>query len=224
MNPLLENTHWEPLCGGARVLVSPEHGFGTDAVLLAHFAAPRPGERWADLGTGCGVIPLLWRVRTQAGSITGVELQEKAAQQAERSVAENGFSQSVSILRGDARRLSDLFPAGSLDGIACNPPYTPPGAGIPCGDAAGAPPARGTPFPWRTWPGGPAMPCALGAGCACACGPSGWGRRWGFSNAFSWSPSGCGCASSGRAKRPFSFCWSAAGAAGPAWTWGPCSF
>lgn len=132
----MENTHWEPLCGGARVLVSPEHGFGTDAVLLAHFAAPRPGERWADLGTGCGVIPLLWRVRTQAGSITGVELQEKAAQQAERSVAENGFSQSVSILRGDARRLSDLFPAGSLDGIACNPPYTPPGAGIPCGDAA----------------------------------------------------------------------------------------
>jgi len=58
------------------------------------------------------------------------------------------------------------------------------------------------------------MPCALGAGCACACGPSGWGRRWGFSNAFSWSPSGCGCASGGRAKRPFSFCWSAAGAAG----------
>ena len=106
MNPLLENTHWEPLCGGARVLVSPEHGFGTDAVLLAHFAAPRPGERWADLGTGCGVIPLLWRVRTQAGSITGVELQEKAAQQAERSVAENGFSATVGIVRGDARRLS----------------------------------------------------------------------------------------------------------------------
>ena len=105
-------------------------------MLLAHFAAPRPGERWADLGTGCGVIPLLWRVRTQAGSITGVELQEKAAQQAERSVAENGFSATVGIVRGDARRLSDLFPAGSLDGIACNPPYTPPGAGIPCGDAA----------------------------------------------------------------------------------------
>ena len=51
-------THWEPLTGGARVLVSREHTFGTDAVLLADFSAPRPGELWADLGTGCGVIPL----------------------------------------------------------------------------------------------------------------------------------------------------------------------
>ena len=75
MEGFLQNSHWEPLSGGARVLVSPEHTFGTDAVLLADFSAPRPGERWADLGTGCGVIPLLWRVRTKAARITGVELQ-----------------------------------------------------------------------------------------------------------------------------------------------------
>ena len=224
MNPLLENTHWEPLCGGARVLVSPEHGFGTDAVLLAHFAAPRPGERWADLGTGCGVIPLLWRVRTQAGSITGVELQEKAAQQAERSVAENGFSATVGIVRGDARRLSDLFPAGSLDGIACTPPYTPPAAGIPCGAAARRPARQGDTLSRADRARGARRALRFG-GRLCLClRPQRLGRRWGFSNAFSWSPSGCGCASSGRAKRPFCFCWSAAGAAGPAWTWGPCSF
>ena len=127
MEERLQNTTWEPLCGGARVLVSPQHTFGTDAVLLAHFAAPRPRERWADLGTGCGVIPLLWRVRTQAGAITGVEMQEKAAWQARRSVEENGFSATVDIVQGDARQLGALFPAGSLDGIACNPPYIPTG-------------------------------------------------------------------------------------------------
>ena len=136
MEERLQNTTWEPLCGGARVLVSPQHTFGTDAVLLAHFAAPRPRERWADLGTGCGVIPLLWRVRTQAGAITGVEMQEKAAWQARRSVEENGFSATVDIVQGDARQLGALFPAGSLDGIACNPPYTAPGAGIPSEDGA----------------------------------------------------------------------------------------
>ena len=136
MEERLQNTTWEPLCGGARVLVSPQHTFGTDAVLLAHFAAPRPRERWADLGTGCGVIPLLWRVRTQAGAITGVEMQEKAAWQAQRSVEENGFSATVDIVQGDARQLGALFPAGSLDGIACNPPYTAPGAGIPSEDGA----------------------------------------------------------------------------------------
>lgn len=133
---LLKDTHWEPLSGGSRVLVSREHTFGTDAVLLADFSAPRPGEHWADLGTGCGIIPLWWRVRTRAGRITGVELQEKAAAQARCSVEENGFGDRVEILQGDARELGNLILAGSLDGIACNPPYTPPGAGIPCGDAA----------------------------------------------------------------------------------------
>ncbi|MGI6255509.1 MAG: tRNA1(Val) (adenine(37)-N6)-methyltransferase [Acutalibacter sp.] len=133
---LLKDTHWEPLSGGSRVLVSREHTFGTDAVLLADFSSPRPGERWADLGTGCGVIPLWWRVRTRVGHITGVELQEKAAAQARRSVEENGFEGSVEILQGDARELSLLFPAGSLDGIACNPPYTAPGTGPACPDEA----------------------------------------------------------------------------------------
>ena len=132
----LKDTHWEPLSGGSRVLVSREHTFGTDGVLLADFSAPRPGERWADLGTGCGVIPLWWRTRTQAGHITGVELQEKAAAQAQRSVEENGFGDRVEILQGDARQLEDLFPAGSLDGIACNPPYPAPGTGPACPDAA----------------------------------------------------------------------------------------
>ena len=136
MEGFLQNSHWEPLSGGARVLVSPEHTFGTDAVLLADFSAPRPGEHWADLGTGCGVIPLLWRVRTKAARITGVELQPKAAAQARRSVEENGLADTVDILEGDGRQLSRLFPAGSLDGLACNPPYTAPGTGIPSGDTA----------------------------------------------------------------------------------------
>lgn len=133
---LLKDTHWEPLSGGSRVLVSREHTFGTDAVLLADFSAPRPGEHWADLGTGCGIIPLWWRVRTRAGRITGVELQEKAAAQARCSVEENGFGDRVEILQGDARELGKWIPAGSLDGIACNPPYTAPGTGPACPDAA----------------------------------------------------------------------------------------
>ena len=189
-------THWEPLTGGARVLVSREHTFGTDAVLLADFSAPRPGELWADLGTGCGVIPLLWHTRTQAGHITGVELQEKAAWQAQRSVEENGFSQRIAIARQDARDLSSLFPVGSLHGMACNPPYTAPGAGIASADSA----RRGGP---------PSMPCGMEGGCASACGPSGLRRRWRCSTASSWSPNGCGCASSGRGRPLSCFCWSA---------------
>ena len=75
MEERLQNTTWEPLCGGARVLVSPQHTFGTDAVLLAHFAAPRPRERWADLGTGWGVNHLLGRVSPPTGDLPIVVLE-----------------------------------------------------------------------------------------------------------------------------------------------------
>lgn len=127
---------WEPLWGGAKVLVTREHGFGTDGVLLADFSRPRPGETWADLGTGCGIIPLLWRARGWGKAITGVELQPEAAELARQSVEENGYGGEISIVEGDARQLEGLFAAGSLDGISCNPPYTAPGAGIPSPGAA----------------------------------------------------------------------------------------
>lgn len=126
--------HWEPLSGGSRILVSKDHAFGTDAVLLADFSMPRRGERCADFGTGCGVIPLLWRVRSQGASFVGVELQPEAASLARQSVEANGFSGEITIVEGDLRQR--LFPAGSLDRIACNPPYTALGAGIPCGGQA----------------------------------------------------------------------------------------
>ena len=36
--------HWEPLSGGSRVLVSGDHTFGTDALLLADFSMPGAGS------------------------------------------------------------------------------------------------------------------------------------------------------------------------------------
>ena len=102
----------------------------TDTLLLAWFSLPRPGERCADLGTGCGTIPLVWRQRARAKSIVGVELQEQAAGQARRSVEENGFAGEITILRGDAREYKSLLPCQGLDLMACNPPYTSPGTGL----------------------------------------------------------------------------------------------
>lgn len=127
---MLENAHWEPLSQNCRVLVSREHRFNTDTILLAHFAAPRHKERCADLGTGCGTIPLLWQIRYAPKQITGVELGEQAALQAECSVRENGFEETVSIRRGDIRNIREIFPEPELDLVACNPPYKAVGAGL----------------------------------------------------------------------------------------------
>ena len=49
----------EPLGNGVEVYVTDAHHFSTDTILLAHFAAPKNGDRIVELGTGCGTIPLL---------------------------------------------------------------------------------------------------------------------------------------------------------------------
>ena len=47
--------HWEPVGDGRVLAVSDDHRFGTDAVILSYFAAPRKAEETVcDLGTGCG--------------------------------------------------------------------------------------------------------------------------------------------------------------------------
>ena len=55
-----ESEHIEHIGKGLRLIVSDRHTFGTDALLLAFFSAPRPGDTACDLGTGCGVIPFCW--------------------------------------------------------------------------------------------------------------------------------------------------------------------
>lgn len=125
----MEESRWERLGNGVNMLVDQEYGFTMDTLLLADFSLPGKGEACADLGTGCGVIPLLWAARSSPRSVLGVELRQKAARLAQRSVEENGFSGLVRILCGDLREYKAILPHQGLDRIACNPPYYPLGAG-----------------------------------------------------------------------------------------------
>ena len=130
-----EDEHWEPLAPNCRVLVSRAHRFTTDTILLAHFAAPKKRERCADLGTGCGTIPLLWHARYAPRAITGVELDADALRQARESVRENGLEDKIAVKRGDIREIRAVFPEPVLDLVACNPPYKAVGAGLRNADA-----------------------------------------------------------------------------------------
>ena len=50
------------LCG-IKIYVSDDHRFGTDAFLLADFARARHKDIVCDLGTGCGIIAVLEKLR-----------------------------------------------------------------------------------------------------------------------------------------------------------------
>lgn len=115
-----------PAC---RVLVSREHTFNTDTILLAAFAAPKHKERCIDLGTA-RTIPLLWQANYAPRHITAVELGEQAFSQALRSVSENGYEENIEVIRGDIREIKKIIPHPTLDLAACNPPYKAVGAGL----------------------------------------------------------------------------------------------
>ena len=119
--------HTESLGGNRFVWVTEEHTFGTDAVLLADFAEARPRERVCDLGTGCGILPLLLHRTSPAPIIDAVELNPKAVALSRRSVLENGLADSITIHEQDWRVLT--LPCGAYDRVLCNPPYFPEGSG-----------------------------------------------------------------------------------------------
>ena len=75
---LKEGEKLEPLGGGLKIIVSEEHKFWTDTVLLAHFSMPKKNDKACDLGSGCGPIPLMWLRSGCPTFVSAVEIQENA--------------------------------------------------------------------------------------------------------------------------------------------------
>ena len=126
----MENLHWEPLAPACRVLVSREHTFNTDTILLAHFAAPKHKERCIDLGTGCGIIPMLWCRNNCAKEITAVELQEKGYMQTCESVRKSSVGEKVKPINHDLKDIKSVLSHASMDVVTMNPPYKAADSGI----------------------------------------------------------------------------------------------
>ena len=97
--------------------------FGSDAVLLAHFAKVNREERVVDLGTGSGIVPIMLSGLTQARELIGFELQQSMAEMAQRSVQLNGLDSRVVIEQRDIRDEPPKNEIGFADCVVCNPPY-----------------------------------------------------------------------------------------------------
>ena len=106
------------------VYCSPEHRFGSDALLLARFAQPRRNERALDLCSGCGIVSLVWHDAGHRGPCTALEIDPAASALCAAALAENADAAHIAPVCGDLRQLCTAGPEqGQYDFAACNPPY-----------------------------------------------------------------------------------------------------
>lgn len=117
----------EPIGNGFSVLVDDSCTFGTDAVLLSRFAAVCNGDHACDLGTGSGIIPLLWYAQGLSPTVDAVDCSAHAVSLVSRSVTQNGLSAYMRVHEQDWAALS--LPHGKYDVVVCNPPYFAAGSG-----------------------------------------------------------------------------------------------
>ena len=112
-------------------IAQPRDGyrFSLDPLLLADFAGVRDEESVIDLGTGCGVIPLVLARQSVTARFVGVELQEEMAALAARNVDLNGLSGRIEIVADDVTSLRNHYPVSSFDRVLANPPFRKPGSG-----------------------------------------------------------------------------------------------
>lgn len=126
----MSETRLEKLGGGVTAVISRLHGFGTDALMLAAFAAPKKSDTACDLGSGCGIIPLLWCRDGLCKKITALEIQTSACEQISKAVLQNGLCGKLEVINGDLRRVPELLPLYGYDLVTMNPPYKAPKAGL----------------------------------------------------------------------------------------------
>lgn len=110
---------------GNIILNQPQSGyrFSIDAVILSHIVHPAPGETVLDLGTGCGVVPIMLAYRHADIRIVGVEIQPSLAAIAQQNVADNQMTERVCIMQADMKNLSLTDIGAPVDRVVTNPPY-----------------------------------------------------------------------------------------------------
>lgn len=92
---------------------------GTDGVLLGAWTKVKNAQRILDIGTGTGLVALMLAQRSDA-EITAIEIDAKAATQAQTNVSNSPWEAKIKIVCKDFNqyRSNDTF-----DTIVSNPPY-----------------------------------------------------------------------------------------------------
>lgn len=112
-------------------LAQPRRGyrFSLDALILADFVACGDDARLADLGTGCGVIPLILCRRFPSATVVGFDSNHAMAELATNNARRNCLEQRARFFHRDILELRRLYPVSSFDGVIANPPFRTPASG-----------------------------------------------------------------------------------------------
>ena len=123
---------YEKLTDKIYVCASTDHRFGTDAFLLTDFSHYRMKDKACDLGTGCGIIPLIMQKSAPPKITYAVDIQEGAIDQLRKGMEYSRLDSSCGIVPvcADLKELWEGAPLGQLDLVTCNPPYKAAKAGF----------------------------------------------------------------------------------------------
>lgn len=94
--------------------------FGVDSVILADFFDGKPNGKILDIGSGCGIIPILLAEKKGMNDIYGIEIQKSSAEVFEKNILENNLSEKIKMINCD---VAELNLGNTFDYIISNPPY-----------------------------------------------------------------------------------------------------
>jgi tRNA1(Val) A37 N6-methylase TrmN6 len=99
--------------------------FSVDAPLLASFIQTKKEDEILEIGTGCGIIPMLLSLRP-FHHIVALEVQQGLADLARRNIMLNHLDGRITVVEKDFHQYN---PWRQFDVIFSNPPYIPKDAG-----------------------------------------------------------------------------------------------
>ena len=116
--------------GGPEFAQSDHFRFGTDSVLIGNFVRVSGALRGIDLGCASGVISIILLSRSKKLHMTGVEIDQTAAELAAANMAHNHLEARSEIICADLTDFRTFLPAGAYDLVVANPPYFPLRSGV----------------------------------------------------------------------------------------------
>ena len=93
---------------------------GTDGVLLGAWVNLSNSQHILDIGTGTGLIALMMAQRCKASSITAIDIDEEAVNQANENIQASPWKEQVKAVQQD---ICSYQPNVLFDTIVSNPPY-----------------------------------------------------------------------------------------------------